>query len=125
MRSFSAVAGVLLAGMCLSLSASAFLPARLAGARAVRARASQEESALMKRLVGLLCLGLAACGGGGGGNTPLTIAPTQVSLDPGMAKTFSGAGGSKPYSFSIASGGGSIDGTSGAYTAPASAGSTV
>lgn len=90
----------------------------------------------MKRLAALLCLGLAACGGGGGGdggggggggggNTPLTIAPAQVSLDPGMAKTFSGAGGSKPYSYSIASGGGSIDATSGAYTAPASAGSAV
>jgi len=87
----------------------------------------------MRKLLALAGLALTACGGGGdngggtggGGTTPLAIAPTQASLDPGMAKTFAGAGGSKPYSYSIASGTGSIDASSGAYTAPAAAGSAV
>jgi len=68
---------------------------------------------------------VAACGGGGGGTQPLTITPTQVSLDPGLTETFAAGGGSAPYTYSIASGGGTIDAAAGTYTASASAGSAI
>lgn len=82
-------------------------------------------------LVAVACATLGACGGGGGGGStpppppPVTITPTQVSLDPGMTKTFMAQGGSPPYTYSIASGTGTIDATAGTYTAPASAGPVV
>ena len=75
----------------------------------------------------ILC-NLFACGGGGGGTpppSPVTITPGKVMLDAGMTETFRAAGGIPPYSYSITSGTGSIDSTSGIYTAPASSGQAV
>jgi hypothetical protein len=48
-----------------------------------------------------------------------------VTLDAGMSATFTGTGGTPPYTFSLVSGGGSIGATSGAYSTPSTAGSAV
>ena len=70
----------------------------------------------------LCSLAIAACGGGGGGSAnppapPLAIAPSTLTMDPGTTRTFSATGGLAPYTFSVASGGGLIDTSSGLFTA--------
>jgi hypothetical protein len=75
----------------------------------------------------VLVLTVTACGGGGGGRSPppLTISPTSATLDVGMNKVFVASGGTPPYTFSVPTGGGSIDPTGGTYTPPATAGSAT
>lgn len=55
----------------------------------------------------------------------LTISPPSYTLAANNTKTFTVTGGTSPYTFSVLSGGGSINSASGLYTAPASAGSAV
>jgi len=74
---------------------------------------------------------LVACGGGGANTPPpaagvsLAISPTSVVLDPGMSHTFSATGGEAPYTYDLASGAGTIDASSGVYTAGSAAGTTM
>ena len=71
---------------------------------------------------------LASCGGGGGGSSappPLTLSTPASSLGAGTTETVAAAGGKAPYAYSIVSGEGSIDGSTGVFTAPATAGTTV
>jgi hypothetical protein len=58
-------------------------------------------------------------------NAALLISPSTRTLAAGNSVTFSATGGVSGYTFSIASGGGSVDSSTGAYTAPASAGSAT
>ncbi len=58
-------------------------------------------------------------------NGPLSISPTTLNLVANGSQTFVGAGGVAPYTFSIVSGGGSIDSVTGDYTAAATAGSVT
>jgi hypothetical protein len=69
---------------------------------------------------------LTACGGGGGSAPPppLTLTATSASLGAGTTLPLTAAGGQTPYTFSVASGGGSIDG-SGLFTAPETPGTAV
>jgi len=53
---------------------------------------------------------------------PLTITPTEVTLKLNTGVTFNASGGVSPYTFSIASGYGTIDSGSGEYTSPMIAG---
>jgi SprB repeat len=67
-----------------------------------------------------------AAGSTGSGGTSQTIAlgisPSAVTLSTSSSITFSAIGGVPPYSYSIASGGGSINSGTGVYTAPGVAG---
>lgn len=81
-----------------------------------------------------LCLFVFSCvksadGGFAPGETKvistLMISPTVASLNVNTSFTFSASGGLVPYTFSIQSGGGNINSSSGSYTAPAAAGSAV
>lgn len=54
-------------------------------------------------------------------NPALTISPSSVTLAANAAQTFTGSGGATPYSYSVVSGGGSINSSSGVFTAPSSA----
>jgi len=76
--------------------------------------------------VGILLL--ASCGGGGGGGPapppPLTLSSPAPSLGAGTTLALTAAGGQTPYAFSISSGAGTVDST-GLFTAPATAGTTV
>jgi len=58
-------------------------------------------------------------------NAALAIVPATKSLAVNNIYTFSATGGVSPYTFSIVSGGGAINSSSGAYTAPATAGSAT
>lgn len=58
-------------------------------------------------------------------NAALAISPTTITLAVNNATTFSAGGGVGGYTYSIVSGGGSIDSGTGAFTAPASSGTTV
>jgi alpha-tubulin suppressor-like RCC1 family protein len=55
----------------------------------------------------------------------LTISPTARNLLTNANQAFSASGGFNPKTFSIQSGGGSIDSTTGDFTAPATPGTTV
>lgn len=55
----------------------------------------------------------------------VTISPTTLTLAVNETRTFSGLGGSTPYTFSVQSGGGSVNASSGAYTAPGSVGTAT
>lgn len=55
----------------------------------------------------------------------LGISPAAPSVSINAAVSFSAAGGTAPYVYSILSGGGSINTATGAFTAPAMAGTTV
>lgn len=56
---------------------------------------------------------------------PLGITPSMVTMLTGEAVTFSGFGGIGGYTFSPVTGGGSINSTSGVYTAPGSPGTAT
>ena len=58
-------------------------------------------------------------------NAALAIAPATKTLAVNNVFTFSATGGVSPYTYSVFSGGGTINGTTGAYTAPAAAGTAV
>lgn len=58
-------------------------------------------------------------------NAALAISPATKTLAVNNSFTFSATGGVSPYTFSVFSGGGSINSTTGAYTAPASGGAVV
>jgi hypothetical protein len=78
-----------------------------------------------------LCLALlSACGGSGGG--PGALPPpasltlqAAASVDAGTKLTIQPSGGTTPYTYKVTSGGGTIDGSSGVFTAPGTAGTTV
>lgn len=55
----------------------------------------------------------------------LGISPAAVTLAVNNTRTFSATGGSAPFTYSIVSGGGTVNSSTGLYTAPASAGSAV
>ncbi|MEK7691903.1 MAG: IPT/TIG domain-containing protein, partial [Bdellovibrionota bacterium] len=55
----------------------------------------------------------------------LAIAPTTVTLSMNKSITFAASAGVPPYSFSLLSGSGSINGTSGSFTSPTTAGTSV
>lgn len=55
----------------------------------------------------------------------LSISPASVTLAVNNTVTFAAANGATPYTFSILSGTGTVNPTSGLYTAPAAAGSAV
>jgi hypothetical protein len=81
---------------------------------------------LLLMIVGIVVL--ASCGGGGGGGgsapPPLSLS-APATLGAGATETLKAAGGKPPYVYSIVSGGGTIDGSSGLFTAGAAAGTTV
>lgn len=56
---------------------------------------------------------------------PLVISPATYTLAVNNTHTFSASGGEAPYTFSLQSGTGTVNSTSGLYTAPATAGSAV
>jgi hypothetical protein len=58
-------------------------------------------------------------------NTSLTIAPSQLTTLTNKKSTFTISGGVSPYVFSVKSGQGTIDSSTGEYTAPAMTGSAV
>ena len=58
-------------------------------------------------------------------NSALTISPTSQTTFINSTISFSGSGGVTPYSFSLVSGAGSINISTGLYTAPAANGSAV
>jgi hypothetical protein len=76
--------------------------------------------------VGILLL--ASCGGGGGSGAPplpsLTLSSPTASLGAGTTLALTATGGQTPYTFSIASGVGTVD-SNGLFSAPATAGTTV
>ena len=55
----------------------------------------------------------------------LGISPNPASVSINQTVTFTAAGGSTPYTYSLVSGAGSIDSSTGVYTAPAGTGSAV
>ncbi len=60
--------------------------------------------------------------------SPLSLLPAQVTLQPGEKRTFAAQGGQPPYTFSLASGGGTLSplgGNQAEYTAPAAATTAV
>lgn len=62
--------------------------------------------------------------GSGGTSNTLTLNPDQQTIAPGETLQFSVSGGTAPYTFSIISGGGTVNSQTGLYTAPSTA-STV
>ncbi|MCM2280035.1 MAG: hypothetical protein NDJ89_18330 [Oligoflexia bacterium] len=57
--------------------------------------------------------------------TALSISPATISLLKGSSLAFTSSGGALPYVFSLVSGGGSIDASSGLYSAPEAGGTAV
>ena len=58
-------------------------------------------------------------------NPALAILPSSQTMSTNGTLNFSATGGVSPYAYSVISGGGSVNTTSGVFTAPAAAGSTV
>ncbi len=58
-------------------------------------------------------------------NAPFVTSSSTAALDGGTQQIFAATGGKGPYVFSVVSGGGSIDPSTGIYTAPATAGTVV
>lgn len=56
---------------------------------------------------------------------PPVISPAPLTLAVNNTATFTATGGASPYTYSIVSGGGTINSTTGFFTAPATAGTTV
>ncbi len=59
------------------------------------------------------------------GGTALAIVPSTATVPAGSSLAFSASGGSSPYVYSRVSGGGTVNATTGEYSAPLSAGSAV
>jgi hypothetical protein len=64
-------------------------------------------------------------GGLEGLKSPLTLGPASVTLTVNSTLTFAASGGSPPYIFSVVSGSGTINATTGEYTAPVSASTDI
>ena len=77
----------------------------------------------MRSLVLASAMALAACSSGSS-PAALSISPATVTVEAGQSTAFRAAGGSAPYVFSVAAGGGTIT-AAGSYTAPAAAGSAT
>jgi hypothetical protein len=58
-------------------------------------------------------------------DTPLSISPASISITQMATVTFSATGGKPPYAFSVASGSGSVNSTTGLYAASGATGSEV
>ncbi|MEK6704521.1 MAG: hypothetical protein AABZ06_01910 [Bdellovibrionota bacterium] len=58
-------------------------------------------------------------------NPALAISPTSKAIVINTSHTFSASGGVSPYSYSITSGGGTINSSTGSYTAPGSTGAAI
>jgi len=58
-------------------------------------------------------------------NAALTITPSTQTMSIGGLLNFSSGGGVPPYTYSVFSGGGSINATTGAFTAPGTVGTSV
>jgi fibronectin type 3 domain-containing protein len=62
---------------------------------------------------------IVGCGGSGGANLPpLTLSPSTAQVQAGSSQTFQAAGGQSPYRFQVTAGPGSINASTGDYTAP-------
>lgn len=61
-------------------------------------------------------------GGGGGDVVPLALSVAEISLYAGGTYALSATGGVPPYQYSVSQGSGTIDASSGLYTAPAQPG---
>jgi alpha-tubulin suppressor-like RCC1 family protein len=55
----------------------------------------------------------------------LSLSPANANMEVNDTYTFVASGGTAPYIYSVASGGGSIDNATGVYTAPAASGNAV
>jgi Domain of unknown function (DUF5122) beta-propeller len=97
------------------------------GRKKIQGRCGMKRTTSACLCVGFLALN--ACGGGGGSGPPppppLAITPASIDLLVNGTETFAASGGTPPYEFSVVSGGGSIDATSGKFTAPGAAASVV
>jgi Domain of unknown function (DUF5122) beta-propeller len=78
-----------------------------------------------------VCCWISACGGGGGTSeqipppvSPLLLSPGSITIDGGTSQKFVANGGEPPYTYSVATGSGAIDGT-GIYTAAVSSGNAT
>lgn len=82
------------------------------------------------------CLSLSACDdfsfydllnpdNSNGTDGVLEIIPDSVTIGLNQQTTFSAEGGTPPYTFIIVTGGGSIDETTGVFTAPDTAGTAI
>ncbi|MGZ3774501.1 MAG: beta strand repeat-containing protein [Bdellovibrio sp.] len=58
-------------------------------------------------------------------NAALSLSPATATVVSSMQKSFSASGGVPPYTYSVQSGGGSINAITGVYTAPTTGGSAV
>ncbi len=58
-------------------------------------------------------------------NLELSLSPGNYTLPVSTSLTFSGSGGSPPYTYSLSSGSGSLNSSTGLYTAPGTPGSDV
>ncbi|WP_291516487.1 glycine-rich protein [Bdellovibrio sp. ArHS] len=58
-------------------------------------------------------------------NAALAISPSTATVNINTTRTLSASGGVSPYTFSLISGGGSIDASSGLYSAPATTGTAA
>ncbi|MDB6106708.1 MAG: hypothetical protein JWO52_6707 [Gammaproteobacteria bacterium] len=79
----------------------------------------------MLAIVLCVCI-VVACGGGGESPAPapLTLS-AATSVDANTTRTVQASGGTSPYTYSVLSGGGSINSTSGVFSAPSAAGTMV
>lgn len=60
-----------------------------------------------------------------GGSAALALSPASATVAVSTAYQFSGVGGAPPYTFAVTAGGGSVNATTGVYTAPAGAGAAT
>ncbi len=58
-------------------------------------------------------------------DSALGFAPGPTAVDGGLTLTLSGTGGQGPYTYSVVSGPGTVNASTGVFTAPSTAGSTV
>jgi hypothetical protein len=79
----------------------------------------------LTELTGVTGLSTTGTGGGGSGTVPLMMNPNSITLTVSGQTTFIALNGTQPYSFSVVAGSGTIQSSTGVYTAPSSAGSAT